>query len=134
LKNRHTALLLVVTCIFAAFTLGFLAGRTGAPGDTVISELPQSTKAAVTAVTAPPPTEAPYIMPSTQPTAPGLINLNSATLAQLDSLPGIGPVLAQRIIDYREAHGPFTSLSQLTLVEGIGQKKLEAVLDLITIE
>jgi competence ComEA-like helix-hairpin-helix protein len=134
LKNRHTALLLVVTCIFAAFTLGFLAGRTGAPGDTVISELPQSTKAAVTAVTAPPPMEAPKVIPAIQPTAPGLINLNTATLAQLDSLPGIGPVLAQRIIDFRETHGPFTSLSQLTLVEGIGQKKLEAVLDLITIE
>jgi comEA protein len=140
LKNRHTALLLTITCIFAAFTLGFLAGRTTASGDTLISVIPESTETPVTAVPTSPPAEDVSFIPATQPTVPseptasGLININTATLAQLDSLPGIGPVLAQRIIDYREAHGPFTSLSQLTLVEGIGQKKLEAALDLITIE
>ena len=50
----------------------------------------------------------------------GLINLNSATLEDLDSLPGIGPVLAQRILDYRTQHGPFSSINQLTDVSGIG--------------
>ena len=65
---------------------------------------------------------------------PALINVNTATLSQLDTLPGIGPVLAQRIIDYREAHGPFTSPAQLLLVEGIGEKRLAEIIGLITIE
>jgi competence protein ComEA len=83
--------------------------------------------------TAPPaPTESAQTEPA--PTESGLININTATLAQLDSLPGIGPVLAQRILDYRAAHGPFTAPGQLTLVEGIGQKRLADILDLITVE
>jgi competence protein ComEA len=48
------------------------------------------------------------------------INLNSATAADLDALPGIGPVLAQRIVDYRQQQGPFTSIDQLDDVPGIG--------------
>ena len=62
--------------------------------------------------------------PATGPaaaTAPGaLLNLNSATVADLDALPGIGPVLAQRIVDHRTASGPFTSVDQLDEVSGIG--------------
>jgi comEA protein len=50
----------------------------------------------------------------------GLLDLNSATVADLDELPGIGPVLAQRIIDHRSANGPFTSVDQLQDVSGIG--------------
>jgi competence protein ComEA len=50
----------------------------------------------------------------------GLLDLNAATVADLDALPGIGPVLAQRIVDHRTAHGPFTSVDQLDDVSGIG--------------
>jgi competence protein ComEA len=53
----------------------------------------------------------------------GVVNLNTATVDQLDSLPGIGPTLAQRIIDYREAHGPFRTVEDLLNVSGIGDKK-----------
>ena len=52
------------------------------------------------------------------------INVNNATVIELDDLPGIGPTLAQRIIDYRRAHGPFKSINELINVKGIGPKKL----------
>ena len=48
------------------------------------------------------------------------VDLNRATAADLDALPGIGPVLAQRIVDYRQEQGPFTSVDQLDDVPGIG--------------
>ena len=52
------------------------------------------------------------------------VNINTATARELDALPGIGEVIAQRIIDYRNAHGPFGSVDELINVKGIGEKKL----------
>lgn len=63
--------------------------------------------------------------------ASGRINLNTATRADLESLPGIGPVTAGRIIAHREQH-PFGSVEELENVSGIGPKRLEAVRDLVT--
>jgi len=65
--------------------------------------------------------------------ANGKINLNTASASQLDSLPGIGPVYAQRIIDYRSANGLFTSIEQVQNVKGIGPKTLEKFRDLVTL-
>jgi len=53
-----------------------------------------------------------------------LVNLNTATLEQLDGLPGVGPVTAQKILDWRGAHGAFTAIDELLEVDGIGEKTL----------
>jgi competence protein ComEA len=63
----------------------------------------------------------------------GKVNLNTATLAQLDSLPGVGQVLAQRILDYRTSHGGFRSVSDLRQVDGIGDSRFEQLKDLVTV-
>ena len=68
---------------------------------------------------------------SSQPT--GKVNINSATLAQLDTLPGIGPAYAQRIIDYRSANGGFKSCEEMKNVKGIGDKTFDKFKALITI-
>ena len=141
MKNRQTTLLLCITLLFVGFTIGFLAGRTTASGDVIITTRVPETEApsrnlpviAATEPSAPESTTIPSPTETTQQVT-GLININTATVSQLDTLPGIGPVLAQRIVDYRETNGPFTSLGQLMLVNGIGEKRLEAILDLITIE
>lgn len=57
----------------------------------------------------------------------GLVNINTANAAQLTQLPGIGPAIAQKIIDYRTANGPFTSVDDLTKVPGIGAAKLAQI-------
>jgi competence protein ComEA len=57
----------------------------------------------------------------------GPVDLNTATLAQLDALPGVGPVLAQRILDWRTEHGRFTTIDQLQEVPGVGPKKFDSL-------
>jgi competence protein ComEA len=69
------------------------------------------------------------------PTAPkpasGKINLNTATLAELDTLPGIGPAIAQRILDYRAQNGDFKTIDDLKKVRGIGDALFNQIKDLI---
>ena len=68
--------------------------------------------------------------------APALlkVNINTADAAQLEALDGIGPTLAQRIVAYREEHGPFADIEDLTRVEGIGQAIVESIQDHIITE
>lgn len=65
--------------------------------------------------------------------AGGLVSLNQADLAALDGLPGVGPVLAQRILDWRTAHGRFTAVDELGEVTGIGDKLLSQLRPLVTL-
>jgi competence protein ComEA len=67
-------------------------------------------------------------------TGPRVINVNTATQAELESVPGIGPVLAGRIITWRTANGPFQALSDLTKVSGIGEKKLQDMQPYLTLK
>ncbi len=61
----------------------------------------------------------------------GPIHLNTATLEQLDSLPGVGPVTAQKILDYRQEHGSFSSVDELDAVPGIGPARLDELSELV---
>lgn len=66
------------------------------------------------------------------PVCSDLININTATAEELQTLPGIGPSLSQRISAYRAENGPFRSVAELTKIKGIGEKCLEKLLDYIT--
>jgi competence protein ComEA len=69
--------------------------------------------------------------PAGTPTGP--VQLNTATLEQLDALPGVGPVTAQRILDYRNEHGSFRSVDELDAVPGIGPARLEQLRELVAV-
>jgi len=58
------------------------------------------------------------------------VHLSTATLEQLDSLPGVGPVTAQKIVDWRAANGPFRTVDDLDAIPGIGPARLEQLRDL----
>jgi competence protein ComEA len=75
--------------------------------------------------------------PSTAPAEPGAVpaagpvHLNTATVEQLDELPGVGPVTAQKIVEYREQHGAFSSVDDLDAIPGIGPARLEQLRELV---
>lgn len=160
MKNSSTAVLIAVTLAFAAFAGGFYLGRNTAQNSIEISAyqttasptsptssatepsqtVPASTSAdnaalqpaATSDPTAPSATAADSTTGSTEP-ASFPININTATLEELVLLPGIGPTLAQRILDFREEIGSFRHIDELLDVKGIGEKKLAKIREYITL-
>ena len=129
MKKQNFPWLVLITCIFAAFVFGFFAGRnlnrTPVQIRAISSVADASTVPAAENTTEnPAPSQASVSFP---------LNINTATAPQLETLPGIGTVIAQRIVDYRNTYGPFSSPGQLLNVSGIGEKKLDSIWDYITI-
>jgi competence protein ComEA len=75
-----------------------------------------------------------YVPTDSEGASPQLISINRAGAWLLQALPGIGPTLAQNIIDYRQANGPFATVEQLLLVPGIGQATCDGLVDMVTVE
>ena len=126
MKKPRLSILVAVTLLFAVFTLGFFLGRNGSHGSVELS-VPAAMQTLPPQTTCPEPTT-PETVAVTFP-----IDINRADAEQLTALPGIGEVLAGRIVAYREENGSFLSTQELQNVEGIGEKRLDAILDPITV-
>ena len=126
MKNKVSVLLAVVTALFVGFTLGLFVGRNTGSGTVTLAVPAQMQTAPTTAATA-----AAETVPEETVSFP--VNINTADADTLTALPGIGQVLAERIVAYRRQNGPFRAVEEIMKVEGIGEKKAEAILDLITV-
>lgn len=103
----------------ATSTLGLSLARRLVDGEQLVIGIPQPAGTLAQAAVSPAPS--------------GPLDLNAATVSDLDALPGIGPVLAQRVVDFRTAHGGFTSVDELRQVSGLGGKKFDALAPLVRV-
>lgn len=120
-KKFEQLALLLITVLFVGVMLGLYIARYSTHTSVQLSAYDSADTSAVESAE------------TAQSNVNGKLNINLATAKQLAMLPGIGEGLAQRIVDYRQENGPFISIKDLTNVSGIGEKRLEAISEYITV-
>ena len=127
MRKPRISILLFLTIVFAAITLGFFWGRNQhRDGISVMLSEQFLTEPTLQ-------TENNTQIPEETTAISFPISINQAGKEEIMALPGIGDVLAERIVVYRQEHGGFSSVEELLNVEGLGKKRLEEILDLIII-
>ena len=127
MKKQKFPVLIILTIAFCAFTLGFYLGNNR-------HSQPVTLSVPADMITVPPEASVPQVTETVPvPTVSFPIDLNQASEDDLTFLPGIGEVLARRIIAHRDEYGPFTHVEDILNVEGIGKKRFEDIYDLIAI-
>ena len=129
MKEKQSSLIafgLILICI--AFVFGYLLGHGN--GETNVSVSVTESKQPARAQTAP---ETEQMVPMDAPTEDRPLDLNTATVEQLDLLPGIGTEYAKRIVAYRETNGRFVAKEQIMDVDGIGEKRYAEIEALIVV-
>ena len=119
--KKGRVILLSLCALFLSMTLGIFIGRNW---DDEYIALPQNSTVIVASDD---------MQSDIEKTDDFRLNINTASKVQLMELPNIGEITAQKIIDYREANGPFQSTDELLKIDGIGQKKLKAIEEYINV-
>lgn len=128
LRDAHA---LAMALLLVALTAGTLLPRLGRQGPAF--PIPERTEAGPTEALRPAPGVPPAIPGRSDVSPPASLDLNLSDAQALQALPGVGPALAERIVAYRETHGPFRAPEELLQVPGIGQKRWGRIRDLVRV-
>lgn len=122
---------LAVALLLVALTAGTLLPRLGREGPAF--PIPQRIEVGVSEGLRPPPEAPAAIASQSKPSPPAALDLNASDAQALQTLPGVGPVLAERIVTYRRAHGPFRTPADLLQVPGIGPQRWGRIRELVRV-
>ena len=134
---KSGTIFLVAVLLFFTFCLGMYLGRQSGSGELLLCTertAPAQESEEETLTAAEKMSEDAEAAGQNTESLSGPVNINTACEEQLTALPGIGETLARRIVDYREVHGAYRSVEDLKNVSGIGDKKLEGLLEYVTVE